>query len=40
MDWKRLLACVTGSVDQEILLRNDYLATENRILRGQVKGRT
>ena len=39
MDWKRLLAYVTGSVDQEILLRNEYLATENRILRGQLKGR-
>jgi hypothetical protein len=39
MDWKRLLADITGSVDQEILTRNECLAEENRILRNQVKGR-
>lgn len=39
MDWKRMLAYITGSVDQELLQRNDYLATENRILRNQLKGR-
>jgi hypothetical protein len=39
MPWKRLLAYITGTVDEEILLRNEYLATENRILRGQLKGR-
>jgi transposase InsO family protein len=39
MDWKTLLAYITGSVDQELLLRNDYLVTENRILRDQIKGR-
>ena len=39
MDWKRLLAYITGSVDQELLLRNEYLAAENRILRNQIKGR-
>lgn len=39
MNWKRLLAHITGSVDQELLLRNTYLATENRILRNQLKGR-
>jgi len=33
MNWKRLLPYITGSVDQELLLRNEYLATENRILR-------
>ena len=32
MNWKRTLAYITGSVDQELLLRNEYLATENRIL--------
>jgi len=32
MDWKQLLAYITGSVDQELLLRNEYLVTENRIL--------
>jgi hypothetical protein len=39
MDWKRLLAYITGSVDQELLLRNEYLVTENRMLRDQLKGR-
>ena len=39
MDWKHLLAYITGTVDQELLLRNEYLATENRILRNQLTGR-
>src|SRR2546421_2589792 len=39
MDWKTLLAYITGTVDQELLLRNEYLMTENRILRNQIKGR-
>jgi hypothetical protein len=26
MDWTRILAYITGSVDQELLLRNEYLA--------------
>ena len=39
MDWVRILAYITGTVDQELLLRNEYLAAENRILRAQVKGR-
>jgi len=39
MIWAQLLAYVTGTVDQELLLRNEYLAAENRILRGQIKGR-
>jgi transposase len=39
MDWKRLLAYITGSVDQELLRRNAYLVTENRILRKQIQGR-
>jgi hypothetical protein len=39
MGWPRLLACITGTVDQELLLRNEYLAAENRILRAQIKGR-
>jgi putative transposase len=33
MEWKRVLAYMTGSVDQQLLLRNEYLVTENRILR-------
>ena len=39
MEWKHLLAYITGTVDQELLLRNEYLVTENRILRNQLKGR-
>jgi putative transposase len=39
MDWKQLLAYITGSVDQELLLRHEYLITENRILRQQIPGR-
>src|SRR5712691_9491223 len=39
MDWKQLLADITGTVDQELLLHNEYLVTENRILRDQLKGR-
>jgi len=39
MDWKTLLASISGSVDEELLLRNEFLATENRILRDQIKGR-
>ena len=29
MEWARLLAYITGTVDQELLLRNEYLAAEN-----------
>jgi hypothetical protein len=39
MDWARILAYVTGSVDQELLARAEYLAAENRILKAQLKGR-
>src|SRR4249919_2075628 len=39
MSWKTLLAYITGTVDQELLMRNEYLVTENRILRSQIKGR-
>ena len=39
MDWVRILAYVTGMVDQELLTRNEYLAAENRILKAQLKGR-
>ena len=39
MLWVRMLAYITGSVDQELLLRNEYLAAENRVLRAQIKGR-
>jgi hypothetical protein len=39
MDWKHLLVYITGTIDQELLLRNEYLVTENRILRSQITGR-
>jgi len=39
MDWTHVLAYITGTVDQESLLRNEYLVTENRVLRNQIKGR-
>jgi putative transposase len=39
MDWKQLLAYMTGSIDEELLRRNEYLVTENRILRQQITGR-
>ena len=35
MEWTRILAYITGTVDQELLLRNEYLAAENRILKAQ-----
>src|ERR1700682_4847006 len=37
--WVRLPAYVTGSVNQELLLRNEYLAAENQILRAKLPGR-
>ena len=39
MNWPRLLAYITGTVDQELLLRNEYIVAENRILKAQIKGR-
>jgi hypothetical protein len=37
--WARLLAFVTGLVNQELLLRNEYLVAENRILRARLPSR-
>jgi putative transposase len=39
MDWKQLLAYISGSVEDELLLRIEYLVAENRILRNQTTGR-
>src|SRR6476660_2811859 len=39
MDWARILVYVTGTVDQGLLARMEYLAAENRILKAQLKGR-
>ena len=38
-NWLQLLAYMTGSINQELLLRNEYLAAENHILKSQIKGR-
>ena len=34
--WARLLAYVMGLVNQKLLLQNEYLIAENRILRAQL----
>ena len=34
--WVRLLAYITGLVNQELLLQNEYLVAENRILRAHL----
>src|SRR6202011_1491213 len=39
MNLLRMLAYVTGMINQALLLQNEYLVAENRILKGQVKGR-
>src|SRR5499426_503855 len=37
--WARLLAYVTALVNQELLLQNEYLAAQNRILRARLPAR-
>jgi hypothetical protein len=37
--WTRLLAYIMGLVNQELLLQNEYLATENRVLRAHLPSR-
>ena len=39
MEWKQLLTSITGTVDEELRLRNAHLAAENRIFRHQIMGR-
>src|ERR1700736_708277 len=34
--WARLLSYVTGLVNQQLLLQNEYLAAENRVLRAHL----
>ena len=38
-DWLRVLGYVTGLVNQELLLKNEYLVAENRILKAHIRGR-
>ena len=33
MDWQRLIAYVTGNVEETVLLQNKYLLAENRVLK-------
>jgi putative transposase len=37
--WARLLGYVTGLVNQQLLLQNEYLTAENRVLRGHLPKR-
>ena len=37
--WLRLVAYVTGLVNQELLQQNEYLAAENRVLRAHLPPR-
>ncbi len=38
MYWKTMLGYTSGSVDEDLLLRNEYLVAENRVLRNQFQG--
>jgi hypothetical protein len=37
--WARLLGCITGLVNQRLLLQCEYLVAENRILRSHLSAR-
>jgi hypothetical protein len=39
MPWKRMLAYITGSVNEDLLRRIEYLLEENRVLRNQLDRR-
>ena len=39
MRWKRMLAYITGSVNEDLLRRIEYLLEENRVLRNQIDSR-
>jgi len=39
MDSEEVLALVGGHVEEKILLRNEYLAAENEILKTKLEGR-
>lgn len=39
MDSTEVMALISGKINEEILLRNEYLAAENIILRSKIKGR-
>ena len=39
MPWKKMLAYVTGEIEESLLLRIEYLIEENRVLRNQIDKR-
>ena len=39
MPWKRMLAYVTGEIEESLLARVEYLIEENRVLRNQLDNR-
>jgi len=39
MNWAAIIGKITGTVDEHLIHRNNYLLAENRILRSRVKGR-
>ena len=39
MPWKRMLAVVTGEIEESLLARVEYLIEENRVLRNQLDKR-
>ena len=39
MPWKRMLAVVTGGIEESLLLKIEYLIEENRVLRNQLDKR-
>ena len=39
MSWKTMLAYISGSVDEELLKRNEYLLAENQLLLARIEGR-
>ena len=39
MDWRTMLAHITGGLDDGLRLRNEYLLAENRVLRAHIDGK-
>ena len=37
MDWKTMLSYISGSVDEELLLRKEYFVAEKRVFRNRVQ---
>ena len=39
MDFRKLIALLTGGLEEEVAVRNEYLLAENRILKSRLKRR-